>query len=156
MTEPKIVSYGDPGTASMYRKECQTSTPEITRSYESRRQPQRKDEEKEGIQKLFDAIGHISISDAAFALQPFSGSTLCGNLAEKWLEKFNMYVAFKKLGKDDQLQLFQLLMKDRAADWLRALTEHKKADMDVLTRVCQPAQNVVRREMEAESGVMEA
>jgi hypothetical protein len=25
-------------------------------------------------------------------------------------------------------------MKDRAADWLRALSEHKKADMDLLTR----------------------
>jgi hypothetical protein len=83
---------------------------------------------------LCDAIGHISISDTAFALQPFSGSAHCSDLAEKWLEKFNRYVAFKKLGKDDQSQLFQLLMKDRAADWLRALPEHKKADLDVLTR----------------------
>jgi hypothetical protein len=40
-----------------------------------------------------------------------------------------------KLGKDDQLQLFKLLMKDKAADWLRALPEHKKAEMDLLTRV---------------------
>jgi hypothetical protein len=45
-----------------------------------------------------------------------------------------MYCAFKKLGDEDKLRLFHLLMKDRAADWLRALPEHKKQDIDSLTQ----------------------
>jgi hypothetical protein len=91
-------------------------------------------DEGEEMRRFFDALGHISISDAAFALQPFAGSAHCGDLAEKWLEKFNMYCAFKKLGDEDRLRLFHLLMKDRAADWLRALPEHKKKDIDSLTQ----------------------
>jgi hypothetical protein len=86
------------------------------------------------MRRFFDALGHISLSDAAFALQPFAGSAHSGDLAEKWLEKFNMYCAFKKLGDEDRLRLFHLLMKDRGANWLRALPEHKKKDIDSLTQ----------------------
>jgi hypothetical protein len=84
------------------------------------------------MQLFFVAIGHISISDAAFALQLFSESVHYGNLAEKWFEVFNMYVAFKKLSDEDRLRLCHLLMTDRAADWLRAVPEHKKIDVDPL------------------------
>jgi hypothetical protein len=86
------------------------------------------------MRRFFDALGHMSISDAAFALQPSAGSAHCGDLAQKWLEKFNMYCAFKKLGDEDRLRPIHLLMKDRAADWLRALPEHKKRDINSLTQ----------------------
>jgi hypothetical protein len=88
----------------------------------------------EEMRRFFDALGHISISDAAFALQPFSESAHCDDLAEKLLEKINMYCAFKKLGDEDRLRLFHLLMNDRAADWLRALPEHKEKDIESLVR----------------------
>jgi hypothetical protein len=83
-------------------------------------------EETEEVRKLFQTLGHLSISDAAFALQPFTGSSHCGDQAEKWLEQFSRYVAFKKLTEEDQLQLFQLLMKDQAADWLTSLPRFER------------------------------
>jgi hypothetical protein len=89
-------------------------------------------EETEEVKKLFQTLGHLSISDAAFALQPFTGSSHCGDQAEKWLEQFSRYVAFKKLTEDDQLQLFQLLMKEQAADWLTSLPRFRKDDIHVL------------------------
>jgi hypothetical protein len=89
-------------------------------------------EETEEVKKLFQTLGHLSISDAAFALQPFTGSAHCGDQAEKWMEQFSRYVTFKKLNEEDQLQLFQLLMKDQAADWLTALPRFHKDNIHVL------------------------
>jgi hypothetical protein len=82
--------------------------------------------EEENVRRLFETIGHLSISDSAFALQPFSGSTHSSESAEKWLEKFRRYVAFKKITEADQVQLFHLLMCDQAADWLAALPDVRK------------------------------
>jgi hypothetical protein len=89
-------------------------------------------EETEEVKRLFQTLGHLSISDAAFALQSFMGSSHCGDQAEKWLEQFSRYVTFKKLNEEDQLQLFQLLMKDQAADWLTSLPLLRKDDIHVL------------------------
>jgi hypothetical protein len=91
-------------SSTTYARECPLTTPGATRR--SYGQPRDVGEE---MRRFFDALGHMSISDAAFALQPFSGSVHCGDLAEKWLEKFNMYCAFKKLGEGDRLRLFYLL-----------------------------------------------
>ena len=124
----RSVTFADPMSSSTTSRECPFTTPGAPR----RGYGQSRDESEE-MRRFFDALGHISISDAAFALQPFSGLAHCGDLAEKWLEKFNMYCTFKKLGDEDKLQLFHLLMKDRAADWLRALPEHKKKDINSLT-----------------------
>jgi hypothetical protein len=82
--------------------------------------------DEENVRRLFETIGHLSITDTAFALQPFSGSTHSGVSAEKWLEKFRRYVAFKKITEADQVQLFHLLMRDQAADWLAALPDARK------------------------------
>jgi hypothetical protein len=123
------VTFADPISTPMYRQEYPFSSPGETRHGYG--QPR---DEGDEMRRFVDALGHISISDAAFALQPFAGSAHCGDLAEKWLEKFNMYCAFKKLGGEDKLRLFHLLMKDRAADWLRALPEHKKQDIDSVTQ----------------------
>jgi hypothetical protein len=43
--------------------------------------------DEENVRRLF-TIGHLSITDTAFALQPFSGSAHSSESAEKWLEKF--------------------------------------------------------------------
>jgi hypothetical protein len=125
----RSVTFADPMSTATYAREYPFTTSGATRR--SYGQPR---DEGEEMRRFFDALGHMSISDAAFALQPFAGSAHCGDLAEKWLEKFNMYCAFKKLGDEDRLRLFHLLMKDRAADWLRALPEHKKRDINSLTQ----------------------
>jgi hypothetical protein len=125
----RSVTFADPMATTTYPREHLFSSSGATRHGYG--QPR---DEGEEMRRFFDALGHISISDAAFALQPFAGSAHCGDVAEKWLEKFNMYCAFKKLGDEDRLRLFHLLMKDRAADWLRALPEHKKKDIDSLTQ----------------------
>jgi hypothetical protein len=121
-----------------YRSEMQP--PSSIRTYLSEKptmvsvQSYKKDsnDETEEVKKLFQTLGHLSISDAAFALQPFTGSSHCGDQAENWLEQFSRYVTFKKLNEEDQLQLFQLLMKDQAADWLTALPRFRKDDIHVL------------------------
>jgi hypothetical protein len=82
--------------------------------------------DEENVRRLFETIGHLSITDTAFALQPFSGSAHSSESAEKWLEKFRRYVAFKKITEADQVQLFHLLMRDQAADWLAALPDVRK------------------------------
>jgi hypothetical protein len=69
--------------------------------------------EEENTRRLIETIGYVSITDTAFALQPFTGSTHSGESAEKWLEKCRRYVAFKKISEPDQLQLhLHLLMRD--------------------------------------------
>jgi hypothetical protein len=83
-------------------------------------------QDEENVRQLFETIGHLSITDTAFALQPFSGSAHSSESAEKWLEKFRRYVAFKKITEADQVQLFHLLMRDQAADWLAALPDVRK------------------------------
>jgi hypothetical protein len=128
-TAERSVTFADPMSTATYAREYPFTTSGATRR--SYGQPR---DEGEEMRRFFDALGHMSISDAAFALQPFAGSAHCGDLAEKCLDKFNMYCAFKKLGDEDRLRRFHLLMKDRAADWLRALPEHKKRDINSLTQ----------------------
>jgi hypothetical protein len=125
----RSVTFADPMSSTTYAREYPFTTSGATRR--SYGQPR---DEVEEMRRFFDALWHISISDAAFALQPFAGSTHCGDLAEKRLEKFNVYCAFKNLGDEDRLRLFHLLMKDRAVDWWRALPEHKKRDINSLTQ----------------------
>jgi hypothetical protein len=108
----RSVTFAVPMSIAMYPREYPFTSSGVTRH--GCGQPR---DEGEEMRRFFDALGHISISDAAFALLPFAGSAHCGDLAEKWLEKFNMYCAFKKLGDEDRLRLFHLLMKDRAADF---------------------------------------
>jgi hypothetical protein len=126
----RSVTFADSMSSPAYRRDCPITTPGAARRGNG--QPKRRRGEE--MRRFFDALGHISISDAAFALQPFSESAHCDDLAEKLLEKINMYCAFKKLSDEDRLRLFHLLMNDRAADWLRALPEHKEKDIESLVR----------------------
>jgi hypothetical protein len=89
--------------------------------------------EEENVRRLFETIGHLSITDTAFALQPFTGASHSEESAEKWLEKFRRYDAFKKITERYQVQLFHLLMRDQAADWLAALPDARKMYIQDLT-----------------------
>jgi hypothetical protein len=51
-------------------------------------QTKEKPSEEENIQRLFESIGHLSITDKAFALLPFTGAMNSSDQADKWEEKF--------------------------------------------------------------------
>jgi hypothetical protein len=124
------VTFADLMSSSTYARECSFTTPGATRR--SYGQPR---DDCEEMRRFFDALGHIH--QYRTQLSPcshFSGSAHCGDLADKWLEKVYMYCALKKLGDEDRLRLVHLLIKDRAADWLRALPEHKKRDINSSTQ----------------------
>lgn len=63
--------------------------------------------------------GKSAISDSVIAPQPFSNSTETD--AESWLNYFTRYVEYKGMTEHDSMQLFGLLMRDEAADWLQTL-----------------------------------
>jgi hypothetical protein len=97
----------------------------------------RSSEEDETVQRLFQSLGHLAITDKAFELQPFTGALNSNEQPDKWVEKFQCYVAFRKINEADQLQLFKLLMRDQAADWLTSLPDHKRLDIHDLFREFQ-------------------
>jgi Mg/Co/Ni transporter MgtE len=93
---------------------------------------------------LFESIGDLSITDKAFALQPFTGAMNSSDQAEKLVEKFQRYVAFRKINETDQLQLFHLLMRDQAANWLTSLPDNKRLDIHDLLHQFQKRYELLR------------
>jgi hypothetical protein len=66
-----------------------------------------------------------SISDASIAPKAYTGKT--EQDAEKWFEYFERYAEFRKLLPPQNRELFSLLMRDRAADWLLTLPKEDSA-----------------------------
>jgi hypothetical protein len=66
-----------------------------------------------------------SISDASIAPKAFTGKT--EQDAEEWFEYFERYAEFRKLLPPQKRELFSLLMRDRAADWLLTLPKEDSA-----------------------------
>jgi hypothetical protein len=64
--------------------------------------------------------------------------------AEKLVEKFQRYVAFRKINETDQLQLFHLLMRDQAANWLTSLPDNKRLDIHDLLHQFQKRYELLR------------
>lgn len=62
----------------------------------------------------------------------FSGNQSDRETAERWLEQFQQYVAFRKLDDDTKLHLFKLLLSDHAAAWLKTLTNATQNDFSLL------------------------
>jgi hypothetical protein len=78
------------------------------------------------------AVGQMNLlfSDSSYAPPSFTG--LPTQDAEKWLKKFNYYIAFRGLLPASALQLFKLLLTDTAADWLESIPEATKTDWSLL------------------------
>lgn len=74
------------------------------------------------------------ISDTVIGLKKFSGSASDRDSVETWLEEFNRYVEFRGLPNTEKLQLFKILMRDGAADWLSTLAKDKTASWDELIK----------------------
>jgi hypothetical protein len=66
-----------------------------------------------------------SISDASIAPKAYTGKT--EQDAEEWFEYFERYAEFRKLLPPQKRELFSLLMRDRAADWLLTLPKEDSA-----------------------------
>ena len=75
---------------------------------------------------------HLSVNDSTLTPQRFSGQEKAAEKAERWLEYFLSYTAFRNITGLAKLQLFKLLMADRAADWLRSLEAQTLTDLDLL------------------------
>jgi hypothetical protein len=71
-----------------------------------------------------------SISDASIAPKAYAGKT--EQDAEEWFEYFERYAEFRKLLPPQKRELFSLLMRDRAADWLLTLPKEDSATYDRL------------------------
>ena len=63
----------------------------------------------------------VSINDVNTMLSPFTGINSNQEEVEQWLHSFSLYTNFKKMSDTAKLGLFQLLMKENAAIWLRTL-----------------------------------
>jgi hypothetical protein len=66
-----------------------------------------------------------SISDASIAPKAFTGKT--EQDAEEWYGYCERYAEFRKLLPHQKRELFSLLMRDRAADWLLTLPKEESA-----------------------------
>jgi len=69
---------------------------------------------------------HSAVEELSLAPPLFSGASRVD--ADAWLHRFIQYVEYKRLGEEQKLQLFKLLMTDAAADWLRALPDEATRD----------------------------
>ena len=72
------------------------------------------------------------ISDSVIGLKKFSGSASERDSVESWLDEFMRYSEFRSLNATDRRQLFKMLMRDGAADWLATLDATKTASWDRL------------------------
>ena len=76
---------------------------------------------------------HSAVEELLLAPPIFSGASRVD--ADAWLHRFLQYVDYKRLGDEQRLQLFKLLMTDAAADWLRALPDEATRDFqDVMKK----------------------
>ena len=85
---------------------------------------------REGHQKNMPSTRNIS--DSVIGLKKFSGSASDREIAESWLDEFLRYSEFRALNAADRLQLFKMLMREGAADWLSTLDTTKTASWERL------------------------
>jgi len=75
--------------------------------------------ETEQLKKVVFSLQTLSVNDTNFTPRPFKGSSTDNEQVERWLEYFDTYTKFRGIDGPARLQLFQLLLQDQAADWLR-------------------------------------
>ena len=75
---------------------------------------------------------HSAVEELSLAPPLFSGASRVD--ADAWLHRFIQYVEYKRLGNEQKLQRFKLLMNDAAADWLHALPDKATRDLREVVR----------------------
>jgi hypothetical protein len=73
------------------------------------------DDDNDLVKALIKRLG--TSTDPAFTPRPFRGAP--SDDGERWIATFERYLAMKEVDETTALNLFQILMTDDAADWLR-------------------------------------
>ena len=107
----------------------------------------------EMMRTLMQTLETLPVNDGSFTPKQFTGSPKDIANVDKWLDYFSEYTKFRCLSPDRQLQLFKLLLTEQAADWLRALPQTVKDDMESLVDAFKQrfAQNELHRWQNASS-----
>jgi len=74
----------------------------------------------------------MAVNDSELTPKPFQGTESDSEKTEQWIEYFHTYTDFRQITGNSKLQLFRLLMADKAADWLRSLETPVQSDFDTL------------------------
>ena len=77
------------------------------------------------------------INDAAVAPKPFLGTS--GQPAVAWIAYFLRYCDFKKSSEAERREIFCLLQRDSAAEWLETLSAEESADFESLVKAFKGA-----------------
>jgi hypothetical protein len=73
---------------------------------------------------------HVPIADAIIAPKIFSGTA--AESGEEWLEYLDKYFEFRHIRDEDKINLFSMLLRGGASDWMSTLTRHQLQDYDTL------------------------
>jgi hypothetical protein len=73
---------------------------------------------------------HVPIADAIIAPKLFSGTA--AESGEEWLEYLEKYFEFRHIRDEDKINLFSMLLRAGASDWMSTLTRHQLQDYDTL------------------------
>jgi Retrotransposon gag protein len=74
------------------------------------------------LDHMIQQLNSLTTTDSSLAPKPFTGSTADCEQVATWLRYFDNYVSYRQLDRPAVLNLFKLLLKDLAADWLQHLT----------------------------------
>jgi hypothetical protein len=105
------------------------------------------------LDRMIHQLNNMSTSDVSLAPKPFTGSPADIEQVTMWLHYFDNYVIYRFLDKQAELNLFKLMLKDLAADWLQQLPESITRDVSNLRRAFEErfALNPVQRLQRATS-----
>jgi hypothetical protein len=83
--------------------------------------------------KEMELFARLTLGDSNIAPAKFQGNERDTHRTDQWISSFRAYAKLRSLSEPAQIQYFQLLMADEAANWLAALPEHIKNDLEMLT-----------------------
>lgn len=118
----------------------------------------------EQFAKILRGISGMAINDVSFAPKPFTG-TPADEDVDTWLKQLEGYVEFRALDVATKLQLFKMLLKGLAAEWLRSLPNDTTNDYNSLVdafrerfalsdvQLCQKASHMWGREQQSSETV---
>jgi hypothetical protein len=120
----------------------------------------------EDFLRILRGISGLAVNDSAFSPQPFYGKSSDDDVAS-WVRQFERYATFRALDDSTKLQLFRMLMKGQAAEWLNSSSVEDISEYDDLiaafrerfalsdVQLCQKASRLWGREQSATETVDE-
>lgn len=83
---------------------------------------------------MHSVFQRLAINDAALAPKAFHGERMDPSAMQTWVTHFNDYARFRDIDNNTKLDLFKLLMKDQAAEWLQGLPIETTSCFDSLLK----------------------